>query len=203
MAQVLGKEAGTVRWFEIESTPELIARAEASLATAKHIQELEKEDASTRGQEIQFYSCFLSYSTKDQEFADRLYLDLKEKGVNCWFAPHDIRGGRKVHEQIGEAIRIYDRLLLILSESSMNSEWVKTEIGHARERELNEKRQVLFPIGLVPFAKIREWTNFDARIGKDSAREIQEYYIPDFSGWQKAESYREALMRLVRDLQTK
>ena len=52
--------------------------------------------------------------------------------VRCWFAPHDIQGGRKIHEQIGEAIRVYDRLLLILSEHSMNSEWVKTEIAHAQ-----------------------------------------------------------------------
>ena len=41
---------------------------------------------------IQFYSCFISYSAKDQEFADRLYLDLQNKGVRCWFAPHDIQG---------------------------------------------------------------------------------------------------------------
>ena len=78
------------------------------------------------GRPIEFYSCFISYSTKDQEFADRLYADLQNKGVRCWFAPHDIQGGRKIHEQIDEAIRLHDKLLLILSEHSMNSEWVKT-----------------------------------------------------------------------------
>jgi hypothetical protein len=36
---------------------------------------------------IQFYSCFISYSGKDQEFADRLYEGLQNKGVRCWFAP--------------------------------------------------------------------------------------------------------------------
>jgi TIR domain-containing protein len=87
---------------------------------------------------IQFYSCFISYSTMDQDFAARLYGDLQNKGVRCWFAPHDVRGGRKLHEQIDEAIRICDRLLLILSEHSMHSEWVKTEIAHARQKELNE-----------------------------------------------------------------
>src|SRR5579863_7464048 len=30
---------------------------------------------------FQFYSCFISYSTKDQAFADRLYADLQNKGV--------------------------------------------------------------------------------------------------------------------------
>ena len=38
---------------------------------------------------IEFYSCFISYSTKDQDFADRLYADLQHQGVRCWFAPHE------------------------------------------------------------------------------------------------------------------
>ena len=81
-------------------------------------------------QTIQFYSCFISYSTKDHPFAERLHADLQNKGVRCWFAPHNIQGGKKVHEQIDEAIRLYDRLLLIISKASMNSEWVKTEIAN-------------------------------------------------------------------------
>jgi len=149
---------------------------------------------------IQFYSCFISYSTKDQDFAERLHADLQDKGVRCWFAPHDVRGGRKLHDQIDEAVRLYDRLLLILSEHSMGSEWVRTEISHARQKELNERRHVLFPISLVPFAEIRQWKDFDADIGKDSAREIREYFIPDFSHWRDQDSYLQAFQRLVRDL---
>jgi hypothetical protein len=70
---------------------------------------------SLTGKALEFYSCFISYSTKDQEFADRLHADLQNKGVRCWFAPHDIQAGKKIHEQIDEAIRRYERLLLILS----------------------------------------------------------------------------------------
>jgi len=98
------------------------------------------------GSPIEFYSCFISYSTLDQEFADRLYADLQAKGVRCWFAPRDLQGGRKTHEQIDEAIRMYDKLLLILSDQSMNSEWVKSEISMARRREAREERRMLFPI---------------------------------------------------------
>jgi hypothetical protein len=76
---------------------------------------------------IQFDSCFISYSTTDQFFADRLYADLQANGIRCWFAPHSIKGGRKIREQLDEAIRLHDRLLLILSDHSMNSEWVQTE----------------------------------------------------------------------------
>jgi hypothetical protein len=149
---------------------------------------------------IQYYSCFISYSTKDQDFADRLYADLQNKGVRCWFAPHDVQGGRKLHEQIDEAIRLHDKLLLILSPHSMASEWVKTEIAKARMREVRDQRRVLFPIRLAPFATLRDWECFDADTGKDSAREIREYFIPDFSNWKDHDSYQEAFQRLISDL---
>ena len=50
------------------------------------------------GPPFEFYSCFISYSSKDQAFAERLHTDLQDNGVRCWFAPHDVQGGRKLHE---------------------------------------------------------------------------------------------------------
>jgi uncharacterized protein YjbI with pentapeptide repeats len=152
------------------------------------------------GHPFEFYSCFISYSSKDQEFAERLHADLQNKGVRCWFAPEDIQGGRKLHEQIDQAIRLHERLLLILSTDSMQSEWVKTEIAKARQREVREKRQVLFPMRLVSFEALRDWECFDADTGKDSAREIREYFIPDFSNWKNHDAYQMAFQRLLRDL---
>jgi hypothetical protein len=145
-------------------------------------------------------SCFLSYSTKDQDFADYLYRDLQERGVRCWFAPHSVKGGKKLHEQIDAGIRASDRLLLILSEASMKSEWVQTEIRKARRREVREKIRLLFPISLVPFQALADWECFDVDTGKDLAIEIREYFIPDFSAWTAHERYREKLTRLLRDL---
>ena len=152
------------------------------------------------GRPIEFYSCFISYSTKEQEFAERLHADLQAKGVRCWFAPDEIKAGRKLDEQIDEAIRLHDKLLLILSEHSMSSNWVKTEIANARGREKKEGKQLLFPITLVPFETIKHWKLFDADIGIDSAREVREYFIPDFSNWKDHSSYQTAFQRLVKDL---
>lgn len=157
--------------------------------------------ASLVGTGIEFYSLFISFSTKDQEFADRLHADLQSKGVRCWFAPHDMRSGKKVHEQIDEAIRVHDKLLLILSPASVESEWVRTEISKARKRELKESRRVLFPIRLCPFEALRDWECFDSDAGKDSAREIREYFIPDFSNWKNHDAYKLAFDRLLKDLQ--
>jgi hypothetical protein len=155
---------------------------------------------SLTGAAFEFYSCFISYSTIDQDFADRLYADLQAKGVRCWFAPHDIQGGRKIHDQIDEAIRLYDKLLLILSDDSMTSNWVKAEVANARTREEQQKRQMLFPITLAPYERIKQWKLFDGDTGIDSAREIREYFIPDFSNWKDHDSYRAASERLLRDL---
>jgi hypothetical protein len=46
----------------------------------------------------------------------------------------------------------------------------------------------------------RQWKLFDADIGMDSAREIREYFIPDFSRWKEHDSYQTAFQRLVSDL---
>lgn len=110
------------------------------------------------------------------------------------------KGGKKIHEQIDEAIRIYDKLLLILSDASMYSNWVKTEIANARAREEQQNRHMLFPITVVPFERIRAWKLFDADTGIDSAREIREYFIPDFSNWKDHDAYQKAFERLLRDL---
>ncbi len=150
----------------------------------------------------QFYSCFISYSTKDEEFAERLYDDLQANGVPCWFAPHNIQGGQKIHEQLDQAIKGQDRVLLILSPASMISDWVKTEISKARDREVKEKRRVLFPVRIVPFETLRDWELFDADRGTDSAKEIREYFIPDFSNWTDHARYQEQFEGLLRDLKS-
>lgn len=159
--------------------------------------------ASLVGTGIEFYSLFISYSTHDQVFAERLHADLQAKSVRCWFAPHDMHSGKKIHEQIDQAIHLQDRLLLILSLDSMKSQWVRTEVFKAHERELRENRRVLFPIRLCSFEALRDWKLFDADTGKDLAREIREYFIPDFSNWTDPAAYRKAFDRLLDDLHGK
>lgn len=149
---------------------------------------------------IQFYSYFISYSTKDEDFAKKLCEDLQNSGIRCWFAPHHIQAGKKIYEQIDKAILTYDRLLVILSQHSMNSEWVKTEIANARQKEIDTNNRVLFPIRLVDFEEVKSWKCFDTDTGKDSAREIREYYIPDFKNWNDKNEYKKSFERLLRDL---
>ena len=60
---------------------------------------------------IRHYSCFISYASKDQTFAERLHADLQNKGVRYWFAPHDMPIGAKIIDAIDDAIRLRDKVL--------------------------------------------------------------------------------------------
>jgi len=152
------------------------------------------------GPPIQWHSCFISYSTKDEDFARRLHSRMREANMRAWFAPEDLQGGKKLHEQLFEAIQYHDRLLLVLSQASIQSEWVMTEIRKAREVERRERRRKLFPVRLVDFNALRDWTCFDADSGKDLAVELREYFIPDFSAWKSHDSFEKAFSRLQADL---
>jgi uncharacterized protein YjbI with pentapeptide repeats len=151
---------------------------------------------------IRFNSCFISYNSKDEQFVKLLYSRMRDKNMRVWFAPEDVTSGQKLHEQIEHAIELYDRLLLVLSENSMQSEWVATEIRSARRVEVKEKRRKLFPIRLVNFDTIKEWKCFDGDQGKDLAVEVREYFIPDFSDWNNPDLFESAFERLLRDLKT-
>lgn len=150
----------------------------------------------------QFHSCFISYSTKDEEFAKRLQSRMTQEKLRVWFAPKDMRAGKKLHEQIDRAIHAHDKLLLVLSPNSMRSDWVKTELHKAFKIERREAKRKLFPIGLTSYEAIRDWECFDADHGMDLATEVREYFIPDFSQWQNYDSFEAAFARLLEDLKT-
>lgn len=144
---------------------------------------------------VQFYSCFVSYSSKDQEFADRLYADLQNAGVRCWFAPHDLTIGAKTWDGIDEAIRTRDKVLLILSEGALDSEWVEDEVTKAFAEERRREELVLFPVRLDD-AVIESKEPWAGKL-RDNRN------IGDFTHWKKHEAYKETFERVLRDLKAK
>jgi hypothetical protein len=151
-------------------------------------------------QALSFYSCFISYSTKDEAFAERLHERLRAQHVRVWFAPEDVKGGEKLHEQIDQAIELHDRLLLVLSGHSLASRWVVTEVRRALAQERKQRRRKLFPILLGPYALLEAWDAFDSGSGTYLRDEIGEYYIPDFSNWKDHDAFEAAFAKLLRDL---
>ena len=141
---------------------------------------------------IDYYTCFISYSSKDHAFAERLYNDLQESGIRCWFAPNDLKIGDKFRQRIDESLRIYDKLIVILSQYSMQSSWVEREVKVAFDKELSQNKSVLFPIRLdnTFMVTYQGW-----------ASEIQRTrHIGDFSLWKEPDAYKKAFRRLLRDL---
>ena len=144
------------------------------------------------GHPFEYYSCFISYSSKDQEFAERIYADLQSKAVRCWFAPEDLKIGEKFRTSIDEAIRLRDKLLLVLSTHSMSSEWVEMEVETAFEEELRRKKTILFPIRLDD-SVIETRQAWAANIRRTR-------HIGDFQQWKAHDAYQKAFQRLLRDL---
>jgi uncharacterized protein YjbI with pentapeptide repeats len=141
---------------------------------------------------IQFYSCFINYSNKDEEFAKRLYADLQWEHVRCWHAPEDMKIGGEIRTEIDRAIHVQDKLLIVLSENSLQSAWVKKEVEAAFEKEQKQNRLVLFPIRLDETVM-----ETDTAWAADIRRMRN---IGDFRGWKDHDKYINAFARLMRDL---
>ena len=141
---------------------------------------------------FEYYSSFISYSTKDQKFADLLHSQLQSKGARVWLATEDLKIGDRFRARIDEAIRLYDKLLLVLSKNSVKSPWVEAEVEAAFEKERKQKRTVLFPIRLD-----------DAVMETDEAwaADIRRTrHVGDFRKWKDHDEYQRAFGRLMRDL---
>lgn len=144
------------------------------------------------GAAIRFYTAFISYSSSQQEFADRLYADLQRENIRCWLATEHLRIGDRFRQTIDDAIRIHDKLLLIFSADAVQSEWVEDEVNAALDRERRRGEEVLFPITVdgAIWDTDRAW----ARAIRDKR------HIGDFRGWGDDPSYSKAFVRLLRDL---
>jgi uncharacterized protein YjbI with pentapeptide repeats len=140
----------------------------------------------------EYYSCFISYSSHDEALAQRLHTDLQDKGVRCWFAPEDLQIGDEFRSVIDASIHRYDRLLLILSEYSVQSRWVQKEVETAFEKEGKEHRVVLFPVR-IDEAVMQSAVGWAADIRRQR-------HISDFRQWEDREAYQKAFNRLLRDL---
>lgn len=154
---------------------------------------------------MQFYSCFISYSGKDEEFARRLHGKMRDAHLRVWFAPEDIKGGEKLEEQLETHIRVFDKLLIVLSENSLKSPWVMRELRKAfkAEREAAASgwpKRKLFPVRLCSFDALQDWVCNDSRSGEDLAEEVRQYFIPDFSNWKDHDQFEAAFSRLLKDL---
>lgn len=146
---------------------------------------------------IQFYKCFISFTEADDLFSERLYNDLQGAGVRCWRWKEDARWGRNLMRSIDEAVRVYDKLIIICSEQSLNSPAVIREVERALQKEDGLARggkeaEVLFPIRLDDYI-IDGWEHY-------RKADVVAKHVGDFRDWAEPERYKKAFDRLLRDL---
>ena len=149
---------------------------------------------------IEFDSCFICHSHCDLDFVARLHDDLEERGVNAWFAPNDSAFGRRIHEELFEAISGHDKFLVVLSDESMKSRYVGSELRKAAAIEAAEKRELLFPVRITSETSIKNWELFDADLGMDIAAEVRSRSMADFEHWRDDVQYQRELDRLLANL---
>lgn len=148
----------------------------------------------TNGQRFarQYETCFLSYSSKDASFAEKLYRSLEDAGVRVFWDRFDVLPGESLRGQIIEAIHEHDRLIVVLSDNGMASDWVYQEI----ELAWSHKRESLIPIRLCEIDKVRAWTSQHEKL-PDLARL---FLVLDFSAWSNEREYTHAVAQLLRSL---
>ena len=197
ISEVFLRHCGLTDW-EIEAT-----RFYRNDLSSAEITELAYKIVGTRSDpQIQFYSCFISYSHADAAFACRLHDRLQANGVRCWLDEHQLLPGHDIYDEVDRGIRLWDKVLLCCSKNSLTSWWVDNEINSAFDkeqwlmRERAEKTLVLIPLNLVGYLFSNDW-----RSGK--ARQVRARLAADFLGWeQDNEQFDEQVGRILKALRT-
>jgi hypothetical protein len=155
------------------------------------------------GDGIQFFSCFISYSSVDKPFADRLYESLQAKGIRCWLDEKQLFPGDDISRQLERGIHLWDKFLLCASKNSLTSWWVEDEMKTTleKERALRKERgkpvHKLIPLNLDGYMFADEW---DLGV---LANEIRSRVAADFRDWEKLNSnFDKQVDRVIKTLRS-
>lgn len=120
---------------------------------------------------------FLSHSSADKPFVRKLATDLTSHGVKVWLDEWNIRVGESIPESIARGAAQSDYFVLVVSQNSAKSEWVKHELNTTLMREIPGRNVVVLPVKIddveVPAA-------------------IRDKHYADFTG-----SYKQGLTKLL------
>ena len=125
--------------------------------------------------------CFISYSTKDFYFVNKIREELQKNNIKCWMAPFDIPSGTNYAYIIEHALQKADKFILMLSENSLNSVWVGKELKRAINLFQLESAEKLcitwlnkpFPLRGTPFALPLEDVQIDCVL-KNNIENVKE-----------------------------
>ncbi len=88
---------------------------------------------------------FISYSHADKDFAQRLADGLRSRGIKIWLDEVSIEPGDNIVRSINEGIKASSHMLVVLSESSVQSNWVQEEWSAKYNEEVNRSSIMVIP----------------------------------------------------------
>lgn len=91
-------------------------------------------------------SVFISYSSDDADFVDRLSTKLIKNNIKVWKDKWKISIGDSLINKILDGIEGASYLCVVISNNSLRSEWVGTEIKAALSKEKDGKHIIILPI---------------------------------------------------------
>jgi hypothetical protein len=118
---------------------------------------------------------FVSYSSKDRRFAERLAGDLVGYGVRVWWDQWEMQVGDSLIAKIQEGIQASSWLTVVLSPASVASNWVKRELASALADEISTDRVRVLPLLLAdcelpPFLRDKLYADF--RVSYEAGLEV-------------------------------
>jgi DNA-binding NarL/FixJ family response regulator len=108
---------------------------------------------------------FISYSSEDRQFAERIAQHLHDRGWQVWYDIWEIKIGDSIAQKIQDGLVSSSYLVVLLSEASVRSKWVKEEIDAAFVQQLEDESIKILPAliqecKLPPFLKSKRYADF-------------------------------------------
>ena len=108
---------------------------------------------------------FISHSHHDKDFVDVLAAQLVLHKEYVWLDRWEIKVGDSLLDKVQGGIKSSSALIIVLSKSSVASEWCRKELNAGLMRELEERRVVVLPVLLedceIPlFLKDKKYADF-------------------------------------------
>lgn len=88
---------------------------------------------------------FISYSHNDARFVDQLAQNLVAERHNVWLDRWELGVGDSLTQRIQAALTDAGAMIVVLSKSSVQSDWCKRELTAGLVRELEEKQTIVMP----------------------------------------------------------
>lgn len=92
------------------------------------------------------YDIFLSHSSLDNDFTDKLHGLLEQAGFNVWYDEKKMTSNSHILSDLPKYIGDSEAFIVILSKNSCGSSWVQDEYGYARGLYDKKELKAIIPV---------------------------------------------------------